>query len=218
MRHARGLFYTNILGGGIFLIKNCIFATVFIIFKKSKRNQKKIKKKSKKMNQLVEIRNSAIAGVGGFALQEINAGELVHTMKGEYCDAETMMAKIEQDEVANSDAFQIGDHDFLHLDEESRSLNHACNPNVYVRGTVELVATRKIAVGEEITFDYSTTMLYDKAFFEGYELEEWTCPCACGAENCRGIIDEFRNIPKEKQAIYIQNKWLPDFMLKHFKA
>ncbi len=170
------------------------------------------------MNQLIEIRNSVIAGVGGFALTDIEPGQVVHIMKGEYCSFDEAVTKEKKNEVAASDFFQVDDAKFLHLEEESRSLNHSCHPNVYVRGEGELVAIRKIATGEEITFDYSTTMLYDKTAFEASGSEEWTCPCACGSENCLGIIDEFRNVPKEKQAIYIQNKWLPDFMLKHFQV
>jgi uncharacterized protein len=168
------------------------------------------------MNNLIEVRHSQIAGVGVFATQFIEKGQFVYEMNGERMDFESAANKVSEGDEAASDLFQIGEALFIDLEETSRSFNHACEPNVFVRGKTELVATRNIEKGEEITFDYSTTMLYDLEKFEKSGHQPWTCVCLCGVKKCRGIIDEFRNLSAAQQAIYIDNKWLPDFMLKHF--
>jgi 2-polyprenyl-3-methyl-5-hydroxy-6-metoxy-1,4-benzoquinol methylase len=65
-----------------------------------------------------------------------------------------------------------------HGEDPADYINHSCDPNVWMRDEVTLVARRDIAVGEELTIDY--------ALFE--ETEEWTAPwtCRCGSEHCRG--------------------------------
>jgi hypothetical protein len=73
---------------------------------------------------------------------------------------------------------------FWDLVDQTRWINHSCEPNTEIESswdpaTEQLhawwVATRAIAVGEELTYDY--------AF--GPEVAE---PCACGAGACRGVI------------------------------
>lgn len=70
----------------------------------------------------------------------------------------------------------------------SRFINHSCSPNlanyqVLVESMdspcahIGLFASRDIAMGEELTFDYR----YDLLPGEGY-------PCHCGASNCRGRL------------------------------
>lgn len=55
-----------------------------------------------------------------------------------------------------------------------RFMNHACDPTVRLAGRA-IVALRRIAAGEEITFDYNTTELDMSTPFV----------CACGAPACR---------------------------------
>lgn len=67
---------------------------------------------------------------------------------------------------------------------QTRWFNHSCEPNTEVMSAWDpekremsawWVATRDIAPGEEITYDYAFTA----------EVAE---PCACGAKTCRGVI------------------------------
>lgn len=166
---------------------------------------------------LVVIERSLIAGVGAFALQDIPRGTVVHRMVGDIATLDELIVRVHAGAEAASDPFQIEDDLFLDLEETSRSFNHSCDPNVYVRGTHELVALRAIPRGEEITYDYSTTMRYDeeKILASGHAL--WTCPCLCGARACRGIIHEFKTLPQERRAYYVANRYLPDFMLRHHR-
>ncbi len=75
-------------------------------------------------------------------------------------------------------------------------INHSCAPNAGLRfgddGPV-LIAIRAIAPGEEISWDYSTTL----------SDEGWTMPCACGAPECRGTVRAFRTLPPDRQRWYL---------------
>jgi hypothetical protein len=74
--------------------------------------------------------------------------------------------------------------------------NHSCAPNAGLRfadGGVFLEAIRDIAPGEEIAWDYSTTVA-DPA---------WRMPCACGAATCRGTVGAFSTLAPEQQRWYI---------------
>ncbi len=166
---------------------------------------------------LVNIEHSPIAGVGVFALQVIAKGTVVHRMAGEVATLDEIILRVQAGAEAAADPFQIGDDLFIDLEETSRSFNHSCNPNVHVRGNNELVALRPIAAGEEITYDYSTTMKYDAEKIRAAGHELWTCTCACGAANCRGIIHEFKTLPQDQQDYYVMNRYLPDFMLAHYR-
>ena len=71
-------------------------------------------------------------------------------------------------------------------------INHSCAPNAGLRfgdGDVFLTAIRDIEAGEEIAWDYSTT-LSDPS---------WQMVCACGAVGCRGIIGAFETLTPERQ-------------------
>jgi uncharacterized protein len=57
-------------------------------------------------------------------------------------------------------------------------INHSCDPNCVVRGSRRIVAWRDIRRGEEITFDYSTNVGW----------ERFAMKCCCGAACCRGVV------------------------------
>jgi SET domain-containing protein len=72
-------------------------------------------------------------------------------------------------------------------------INHSCDPNceaVQIRGRVFIRATRAIAAGEEISYDYN---LYDG---DSADL----ALCACGAANCRGTMYSNLEITRRKKA------------------
>ena len=76
-------------------------------------------------------------------------------------------------------------------------INHSCQPNTGLRFTEEgvfLVALRDIAPGEEIAWDYSTT-LQDSG---------WAMACRCGSPACRGVIGDFAALPAERRREYIE--------------
>jgi uncharacterized protein len=60
-------------------------------------------------------------------------------------------------------------------------INHSCTPNLYTtitRGRIYLCSSRRIVSGEELTLDYNL------------ENSGQQIPCSCGAESCKGSIDQ----------------------------
>jgi hypothetical protein len=71
-------------------------------------------------------------------------------------------------------------------------INHSCSPNAGLRFTangVFLVAIRPIAPGEEISWDYSTTL----------KESNWHMICQCRSPECRRVIGNFETLAPERQ-------------------
>ena len=168
-------------------------------------------------SRLFEIKKSAIAGKGVFAKKEIRKGQRITFLRGERCTLETMLKRVIAGKEKGSDPLGIDDEVYLDLEETARTFNHSCGPNAYVQKKNELVALRTIHAGEEITYDYSTTMNDNKQKINAAGRRLWKCKCYCGSKNCRGIINQFKTLPKKRQLYYIKNKFMPDFMLNAFK-
>jgi len=87
-------------------------------------------------------------------------------------------------------------------------INHSCNPNsgLVIKGRkAVLTAIRKIKTGEEICWDYSTTMNED----------EWEMDCSCGSKSCRKRIRDFKFLPKKTQQKYIKLGIAPKYIVKN---
>jgi hypothetical protein len=69
-----------------------------------------------------------------------------------------------------------------HIDHPfGRYVNHHCDPSCFIDKEREvMIALRDIAIGDEITFDYSVNESAIAAPFE----------CTCGAANCKGTISK----------------------------
>lgn len=89
-------------------------------------------------------------------------------------------------------ALQFAADRYFDLIAPTRFINHSCDPNCCVRDG-SIVALGNIADGEELTFDYSTTM----------DERSWTMVCRCGAPNCRGIVDDFRTLSPDIRRRYL---------------
>lgn len=75
-------------------------------------------------------------------------------------------------------------------------VNHSCAPNAGVRFVADgivLIAIRPITAGEEIAWDYATTV----------SDPGWEMPCRCGALACRGTIRAFDTLPNSARAWYL---------------
>jgi hypothetical protein len=70
---------------------------------------------------------------------------------------------------------------------------------------VRLIAIRDISPGEQITFDYSTTMDEDDFEFD----------CLCGSPKCRGRIRDFKHLPADLRHQYIKLRIVPEYNLKY---
>jgi hypothetical protein len=58
---------------------------------------------------------------------------------------------------------------------------------------LELFALKKIKAGEEMFWDYSTSMLE----------RHWTMECSCREKNCRKVLADFDLLPKHVQEKYL---------------
>jgi SET domain-containing protein len=140
-----------------------------------------------------EIRESAIAGKGAFALRPIKKGERLIEYTGERIPHPVADERYDDDTMDEHHTFLFTVNsrtviDASHGGNESRYINHSCDPNCeseIERGRVYIFALRDIEPGEELHYDYA----YERSGDET-EKEERQYACRCGAPNCRGSIME----------------------------
>jgi uncharacterized protein len=137
----------------------------------------------------VVVGRSAI-GRGVFAAQYFQPGQPVLAFGGPVLTTGEMLA-LGPDRAY---ALQVGPAEFLDLTPPGRYLNHSCDPNAGILDGRELIALRPIVPGEEIRFDYSTTMRED----------HWTMECRCGEYLCRRVVLDFHHLPPITQNRYLQ--------------
>ena len=147
----------------------------------------------------LEVREGT-EGRGVFAGEPIARGTLIAPFTGPFL-------RYEQTSVSTY-ALQIGPD--LYIGESGGVddlFNHSCDPNagVMISGTsAELRAIRDIAPGEEIAFDYSTTL----------DEEDFTMDCRCGSPFCRGVIGDGSDLPPEVWERYRALGILPDYVVQ----
>jgi len=140
-----------------------------------------------------EIRGSAIAGQGAFAIRPIAKGERLIEYTGERISHAVADARYDDESMAEHHTFlfAVTDRtviDATHGGNEARFINHSCDPNCepeIQRGRVYISALRDIAVGEELQYDYA----YERSGDETAE-DERRYRCRCGTARCRGSIME----------------------------
>jgi hypothetical protein len=126
-----------------------------------------------------EIRDTPDKGRGVFAAASIAQGQRIAEIQG----------WLARDDELDDEwfAMQVGPDLWLcslgdHLDD---CINHSCEPNAgFVTGEPVLFALRDIAAGEEIAWDYSTSIAE----------HGWSLDCLCGAPTCRGIVRSWREL------------------------
>jgi uncharacterized protein len=91
-------------------------------------------------------------------------------------------------------------------------INHSCEPNAgfKIEGTIaDLYSIRDIAAGEEILFDYSTTL----------DEDDFTMSCRCGTPSCRKIIGDGKYLPESVWQKYLSLEIIPEYVrLRRVKA
>jgi D-alanine-D-alanine ligase len=131
------------------------------------------------------MRGDSISGYGIYAIRNIKKGEVLYHGEGRphrivtrhFIDQhwdETEKKKFRQY------AWPLGGNVYAIWDEEPHEWspqNHSCNANTRMQG-LNMIASRDIETGEELTLDY--------AVFLDNTMESFNC--SCGAENCRGTI------------------------------
>ena len=147
----------------------------------------------------VYIGETKNCGLGIFAAKRFRRGEIVFSVEDPayYYNARPFQELIERG-YKSDDLFQVGLDSFIppsgNIDDYT---NHSCDPNSGIRLTDSgfiVLSLREIAVGEEVTYDYST---YLNNFFE-------SMICRCGAAKCRGIVGNFWALPDDLRKRYTE--------------
>ena len=142
---------------------------------------------------VIIIKPSPIHGAGGFARENILRSTRVIEYIGAKIDKRESLRQCEQN---NEFIFCLDpqwDLDGNIPTNPARFLNHSCAPNceaILDAGRIWIVASRDIAVGEEITFNY------------GFDLEDYKDhPCRCGTSACAGdiVAEEYFDFIRRQQ-------------------
>ena len=133
----------------------------------------------------LEIRPAGVKGLGAFAVRPIPAGTRVLPIAGWVLPSDRLT-----DDLL---AMQVGPDLWLCSDGSSPDdrVNHSCEPNLgFAHGEAVLYALRDIAAGEELTWDYSTSI----------NEPGWTLECACGSASCRGVVRSWSELSPADRA------------------
>jgi hypothetical protein len=128
-------------------------------------------------------------GLGLFAQIPFQPGDRILKLDGPRFNRDNPIHQTE----SGANLLQTGWRTYILLKAPAVYANHSCDPNAGIKDNRELVAIRAIAPGEEICFDYSTTMA------ENF----WTMRCLCGSPQCRGTVKDFRELPPPVQKRYL---------------
>jgi SET domain-containing protein len=138
------------------------------------------------------LRRSAIAGRGLFASRPIVRGEWIVEYKGERitdAEADRRSPPLQAGEQYHTVFFAVAPDVVIDAGvrgNSARFINHSCDPNcrAAIEGTrVQIYARRRIAEGEELSFDYS--YLLEDRFSPAMRAAH---PCHCGSVKCRGTL------------------------------
>jgi len=149
-----------------------------------------------------EIRNSRIAGKGAFALRDIKKGERLIEYVGERIPHPVADSRYDDESMDEHHTFLFTISSRTVIDatrdgNESRYINHSCDPNCeseVTRGRVWISAIKSIKKGEELHYDYA----YERSGDETAE-DEARYKCLCGTKKCRGSIMEPVRVFKARQ-------------------
>ncbi len=143
-------------------------------------------------------------GKGIFASRNIKSGEEILRFSGPIINFERAVAKGEK----MGNPLQI-DHDkYIDTQPPALFINHSCDPNSGIKNNLILFATKDISKDDEIKYDYSATM----------DEDYWTLACKCKSKNCRGIIKDFKYLPKELQEKYLNLGIVQEFIYKQYQV
>jgi len=127
----------------------------------------------------LEVRPSAIVGLGLFAGTRIRARSKIGEFEGEVIGLREARRRAKGRRIVAIVELERHALDATDTGRGFRFINHSCAPNTFIRCTpmrAEFYAIRDIPAGTELTADYGETQHNGKL------------RCLCGAERCRGRI------------------------------
>jgi SET domain-containing protein len=143
------------------------------------------------VNEWTELRQSDIHGLGAFSRKEIPKYTRIIEYVGERISNSESDRRYDDAKMKRHHTFLFILNDRVCLDaafegNESRFLNHSCDPNceaIITRGHIWIEAKRKIPADTELVYDYQ---FEDDPAYTQEDLKFYACKC--GAPNCRGTI------------------------------
>ena len=124
------------------------------------------------------VREARGKGLGVFATEPIEAGTTVAAFGG-YAMAGNELRALGEGVTHHS--LQIDEDLFLASVppfDPADLVNHSCDPNCGIVGSILLVTRRPVVAGEELCFDYAMT--------DSDDYDEFTCHC--DTAQCRGVV------------------------------
>ena len=154
------------------------------------------------VTDIVTIKDSKL-GKGLFSLQTFSKGASIIKINGEKLNFSDSL------ELGDKESYclQVGIDDYIIPEAPFIYSNDSCNPNAGFNHKLELVALRRIETGEEICWDYSTSMLE----------RHWTMHCHCGSPYCRHLITDFDFLPKHTQKFYLHRRIVLPFIVSYLE-
>ena len=101
-------------------------------------------------------------------------------------------------------SLQVGMDKYIIPDHPFHLSNHSCQPNCGINRKMEFITLRDINAGEELCWDYSTSMME----------RHWTMQCDCGYHDCRHLIGDFDMLPAHIQERYLHMKIVLPFIVE----
>jgi SET domain-containing protein len=141
------------------------------------------------MSDKFETKMTAKKGRGIFATQVIKKDEQILEFTGPIIFFEEALKKSPD---TCSNPLQIGLGVYMDIQAPGVLANHCCFPNAGIKNDRFLIALEDIYPGQEICYDYSTTM----------DEDHWTLICKCEHPHCRGIVKDFKYLPPDVQKKY----------------
>jgi hypothetical protein len=141
-------------------------------------------------------------GRGLFACRIFRPGDLILRLRGVRFERHDPIHQTE----TGANLLQTGPRTYIMLEPPAVFANHSCDPNAGIVANRKLVAIRPILPGEEICYDYSTTM----------DEDYWTMPCRCGRQNCRSLVTDFRLLPPPLREHYLAQGIVQRFIARRY--
>jgi uncharacterized protein len=154
-------------------------------------------------SSFLAIRKSKF-GKGLFVTQNISAGTILCAVTGPLLNFQQTLDLQERE----SHCLQIEQDQYILCDPPFLYSNHSCAPNCGLNTHYQLVALRELQNGEELFWDYSTSMLE----------RHWTMSCNCGSAQCRKLITDFDFLPEALQAKYLRQGIVLPFIVAHVQT
>lgn len=158
---------------------------------------------TKKSLKKIYYKNSNIHGFGLFAKRNIKKGETVFIIKGKMVN---FVVKNIKDVFYGENWVGIRKNKWIDTSIPSVYLNHSCNPNCGISGSVTVVAIKKILKNEEVTIDYSIIE----------ETDRWFMKCKCGYYKCRRKVRSIQFLPLKAYLNYLP--YVPKYFQKVYNT